>query len=115
MTRNEIRIFSVSSAVAFFRKVLSRSQVDHVARAPDVCGDRAGRRGGQEDRVVVLDRIAARMHQLALNAIAINRHHQSKPAQAAIQLLRSRSEWSNLISQDEPDFRTLVAEVFDQR
>src|ERR1043165_368694 len=95
------------------RETLSRSQVDHVAGAPDVCGDRAWRRGGQKDCVVMLNRVASRLRQLTLRSVI--RRHQRESPQTAIQLLRSRSEWSNVITQHQPHFRALVDEVLEQR
>ena len=86
------------------RETLSHSQVDHVAGAPDVRGDRAGRGGGQEDGVIVLNYVTIRMDQLALNAI-VNRVHQRESSQAAIELVDPGTERSNLIAQHQPDLR----------
>src|SRR5690349_11363762 len=113
MTRTEIRISSLSSAAASLRETLLRSQIDHVARAPHVCRYRARGCGGEEDRVVVLDHVATRVRQLMLNVI--NRRHQCESPQTAIQVFRSRTEWSNFLTQHEPDFRTLVNKMPGQR
>src|ERR1041385_6794727 len=86
-----------------------------MAGAPDVSGDRAGRGGSQEDRVVVLNHVTARMRQFTLNTVVIDRHHRREAPQASIQLLRSRSEWSNIFPQHQSDFRTLIDEVYEQR
>lgn len=61
-------------------------QINDVARAPDVRGYRAGRGGGQEDRVIVLDRAPTNI--LEPRPFPLRRRHQSQSPQAPVKLVR---------------------------